>query len=190
MDHTLYRPSGDLPRDSRCSQHGSLDRMVLEHLIEPPACSGTVRKATLADLDLIVDWKCTAIREAVGEEPVPARVRETTLGQLERGMVWLMESQAGEPVSMANCSQAGQGLRIGGVYTQPEHRGHGCCQNTVAALCRDVLAQGYQSVTLLVDRENPVSKRVYRKLGFVVLEDSKAAPSVAAAIGPQKEDEP
>ena len=100
----------DNPQDSSCSPCESLDTMVLKHLIEPPACRGSVRKATLGDLDLIVDWKCAAIREAVGEEPIPARVRETTLGQLERGMVWLMESPAGEPVSMANCSQAGQGL--------------------------------------------------------------------------------
>lgn len=157
----------------RFAPRSSMNILVLEHLIEPPPCPGGVRKAGMSDLDLIVGWKCAMMREALGEESVPERVRSTTLDQLERSVVWLMENEAGEPVSMANSGRMlPHGACVSGVYTPPEHRGHGYCQNTVAALCRDLLASGKSYVTLFVDRKNPISNRVYRKIGFLVLEDA------------------
>lgn len=151
----------------------SMDIMVLEHLIQPPPCPGTVRKAGMSDLELIVDWKCAMMREALDEEPVPERLRNTTMDQLERSVVWLMENESGEPVSMANSGRMlERSACISGVYTPPQHRGHGYCQNTVAALCRELLASGMSYVTLFVDKKNPISNRVYRKIGFEILEDA------------------
>lgn len=151
----------------------TMDIMVLHTLIEPPPCPGAVRKADMSDLDLIVGWKCAMMREALNEEPDPQRLRNTTLDQLERSVVWLMENEAGEPLSMANSGRMlPHGACVSGVYTPPEHRGHGYCQNTVAALCRELLACGKSYVTLFVDRKNPISNRVYRKIGFYVLEDA------------------
>lgn len=151
----------------------AMDILVLYTLIEPPPCPGTVRKAGLSDLELIVGWKCAMMREAVGEEPDPQRLQETTMDQLERSVVWLMENESGEPVSMANSGRMLEhGACVSGVYTPPEHRGHGYCQNTVAALCRELLASGKSYVTLFVDKKNPISNRVYRKIGFDVLEDA------------------
>lgn len=151
----------------------SMDIMVLEHLIEPPPCPGTVRKAGMSDLELIVDWKCAMMREALNEEPVPERLRNTTMDQLERSVVWLMENESGEPVSMANSGRMlERSACISGVYTPPQHRGNGCCQNTVAALCRELLSSGKSYITLFVDKKNPISNRVYRKIGFDVLEDA------------------
>ena len=100
-------------------------------------------------------------------------MRSTTTGQLERSVVWLMENEAGEPVSMANSGRMLEGWAcVSGVYTPPEHRGKGYCQVTVAALCRELLASGKGYITLFVDKKNPISNRVYRKIGFDILEDS------------------
>lgn len=41
----------------------------------------------------------------------------------------------------------------------------------MGALCRELLARGKDYCTLFVNRENPISNRVYRKTGFQVLED-------------------
>lgn len=151
----------------------ALNIMVLETLIEPPPCPGTVQKAAMPDLDLIVDWKCALIREAIGEEPVPEQLRETTLDQLKRSVVWLMRDPSGEPVSMADSGRMlERGACVSGVYTPPQHRGNGYCKVTVAALCRELLACGKSYVTLFVDKKNPISDRVYRKIGFDILEDS------------------
>ena len=35
-----------------------------------------------------------------------------------------------------------------------------------------MLAAGFESCTLFVDKKNPVSNRVYKKIGFEILEDS------------------
>ena len=157
----------------RFTLRSAMDIMVLHTLIEPPPCPGAVRKADMSDLDLIVDWKCAMMLEALNEESVPERVRATTIDQLDRSVVWLMENERGQPVSMANSGRMLEhGACVSGVYTPPEYRGKGYCQNTVAALCRDLFASGKSYVTLFVDKKNPISNRVYRKIGFDVLEDA------------------
>jgi len=157
----------------RFRQRSAMDILVLEKLIEPPRAAGTVRKAVMDDLDLIVDWKCAFYHEALHEEPDPNKLRQNARDQLERSVVWLMENEAGEPVSMAHTTRRlAHGVSVSGVYTPPGHRGHGYCQNTVAAICREKLAEGCQYCTLFVDKKNPISNRVYRKIGFEVLEDA------------------
>ena len=69
--------------------------------------------------------------------------------------------------------QLAHGTAVSGVYTPPERRGKGYAQNTVTAICRERLAAGMEYCTLFVDRRNPISNRVYRKIGFETLEDCR-----------------
>ena len=152
-------------------QRSAMDIMVLETLLEPPKAAGTVRKGAVADLELVVAWKSAFSREALREEP-PEDLRERTQAGLQSGDLWLMEDESGQPVSMAQTTRRmAHGIAVSSVYTPPEHRGHGYCQNTVAALCREKLGEGLRFCTLFVDRKNPISNRVYRKIGFKVWED-------------------
>ena len=150
-----------------------MDIMVLKELIEPPVVSGTARLATEADLPLLTQWHQTFYREALNEEPPedePQRVR----GFYEKQGLYVFETPEGELVSTAHTSsrELPHGMSVSGVYTPPEHRGHGYCQNTVAALCRDSLNKGADYVTLFVDKKNPFSNHVYAKLGFEILEEN------------------
>lgn len=174
--------AGVTARDSLCqafleayggefAQRSALDIMVLETLIEPPKAAGAIRKAMIHDLELVAAWKSAFYREALHEE-APEDLRERTQERLQKEVLWLMENESGEPVSMAQTTrQMAHGVAVSSVYTPPEHRGRGYCQNTVAALCREKLGEGFRFCTLFVDKKNPISNRVYRKIGFEVLED-------------------
>lgn len=152
----------------------AMDIMVLTELIEPPAVSAAVRKAASGDLGTVAGWVCAFHAEALREELEPEETREKFSGMIQNGQVYLMETKDGTQVSMAAVVNRAlpHGVGISWVYTPPEHRGRGYCQNTVAALCREKLGEGYAYCTLFVDKVNPISNRVYEKIGFQIVEDN------------------
>ena len=154
------------------AQRSVMDIMVLTELIEPPAVSGAIRRAEEGDLETICQWVHAFYREALHEEADPEGVRQRNRERIQKGETLVLELPGGVLASMAHTSrETGRGVAISGVYTPPEHRGRGYCQATVGALCREQLARGKSYCTLFVDKRNPVSNRVYRKIGFAVLED-------------------
>lgn len=152
----------------------AMDIMVLTELIEPPAVSASVRRAVPGDLGTVAGWVCAFHAEALREELEPEETREKFSGMIQNGQVYLMETKDGTQVSMAAVVNRAlpHGVGISWVYTPPEHRGRGYCQNTVAALCREKLGEGYAYCTLFVDKVNPISNRVYEKIGFQIVEDN------------------
>ncbi len=154
------------------TQRSAMDIMMLTELIEPPVVPGTIRRAGEKDLETICQWVHAFYQEALHEEADPEGVRQRNQERIQKGETLVLELPGGDLASMAHTSrETERGIAISGVYTPPEHRGHGYCQATVGALCREQLARGKDYCTLFVDRKNPISNRVYRKIGFDVLED-------------------
>lgn len=56
--------------------------------------------------------------------------------------------------------------RIGPVYTPPEHRGHGYGAAVTTAASQLAVRAGADAVVLFADVDNPVSNRIYRRIGF------------------------
>lgn len=151
----------------------AMDIMVLRHLIDPPNVSGQVRLARLEDLETIARWMCAFTREALREPCQVSDRLDRDRQHIEAGRTWIMENEEGELVSTARTTrEMPGGICVSAVYTPPEHRGKGYCQNTVAGLCRRQFQQGKEYCTLFVDKANPFSNRAYKKIGFEVLEDS------------------
>jgi predicted GNAT family acetyltransferase len=57
-------------------------------------------------------------------------------------------------------------MRIGPVYTPPEHRRQGYASACTAAACVQVLDSGKSFVTLFADLANATSNHVYQAIGF------------------------
>lgn len=163
-----------------CSAYGgaftlrsAMNILVLKELTEPLAAPGKVRKATMNDLELLAEWDQAFHREAVHEEHSLEEMWEHAKAYIQKnGYLW--ENPDGQPVSVAYEAnrRLTHGVSITGVFTPPEHRGKGYCQNTVAAACREALKKGYDYCTLFVNQRNPVSNRAYQKIGFQILEDA------------------
>ncbi len=176
--------AGILGRESLCQPfmeawkgdfqlRAAMDIMILRALIEPPHASGQVRLARLGDLETIARWMCAFTQEALREPCQLSDRLDRDRQHIEAGRTWIMENEEGELVSTARATrETPEGISVSAVYTPPEHRGKGYCQNTVAGLCRHQFQQGKAYCTLFVDKSNPFSNRAYKKIGFEVLEDT------------------
>jgi predicted GNAT family acetyltransferase len=75
-------------------------------------------------------------------------------------------------VSLAGVTRPAAGqVRVGPVYTPPEHRGRGFGAAVTAAVTASALAAGVAEVLLFTDLANPTSNALYARLGFVPLAD-------------------
>ncbi len=151
---------------------GAMDVMVLREVIDPPKAPGRMRKATLADRDFVLNGVCGFLKDIHDEDTKPEDHEERWLPRIENGQIYLWERPDGELVSMAGVVRPMEcGAAVAAVYTLPAHRGQGYCQNTVAALCKEKLAEGKDYCTLFVEKKNPISNRVYKKIGFEIVEN-------------------
>jgi predicted GNAT family acetyltransferase len=133
----------------------------------PFSVSGRYRRATLDDLDLTDGW-AGDFHHAVATTGTPA----STLTHIQAGRLGLWEDGSGVPVSMAYASVPGGGVtRVSGVWTPPEHRGHGYASAVVAALSDERMDDG-EVCMLYTDLANPTSNGIYQALGYRRIGDS------------------
>jgi predicted GNAT family acetyltransferase len=142
--------------------------------IRPPAeVPGRPRAATRTDRDLLVSWLRAFTAEALGHVESPAQDSErwvdARLGGAGGFVVWEDDG----PVSLAGWGgRTPNGIRIGPVYTPPEHRRRGYGSAVTAAASREQLAAGRRFCFLYTDLANPTSNRIYVDIGYEPVCDS------------------
>ena len=142
---------------------------ALEEVAPVPTAAGAARPATEADRELLARWMVAFVAEALpndppadddGREIVDSRLRGDGAG------LWLWEVD-GQAVSVAGYGgPTPNGIRIGPVYTPPEHRGHGYATSLVAKLSAWLLVNGRRFCFLYTDLANPTSNAIYRRIGY------------------------
>jgi hypothetical protein len=65
-----------------------------------------------------------------------------------------------------NTGPTPNGIRIGPVYTPPEHRGKGYASNLVATQSQWLLDSGRRFCFLYTDLANPISNSIYQRIGY------------------------
>ncbi|MDT5075382.1 MAG: hypothetical protein QOJ80_19 [Mycobacterium sp.] len=137
-------------------------------LVPPSGVVGQSRLADDGDADLLVGWLDSFFVEAFDSESNPEASREVLVDIAAAGgrvVLWTVDHV---PVAMARVHGALLGMsRIGPVYTPSEHRGHGYGAAVTAEAVRHAQREGARHVVLFADVANPVSNRIYRRLGFV-----------------------
>lgn len=144
----------------------------LHRVVVPPTPAGALRPAREGDVDLALRWYHAFHREAdeqagrpAGTMPMTGLPREEMLARIRDGHVFLWEV-GGEPVHLTAANPPAFGAaRIGPVFTPAEHRGHGYAAATVARVSQLLLDQGARPC-LFTDQANPVSNRLYQRLGY------------------------
>lgn len=137
-----------------------------------PAPPGHATIAAADDRELLVSW-LTAFGREVGTWDAASAPRIDD--RLAAGAYTLWHDVVGVPVAVAGVSgEAGGIRRIGPVYTRPDRRGAGFGAGVTAAACRRALDAGVAQVLLYADVDNPVSNRLYLRLGFEPVEERRA----------------
>ena len=140
---------------------------MLDTFVPPVGIPGSVRPATLDDLDLGAAWIEQFAVDAGTFLPDP---RESFLSRLPGNRFWVVD---GEPVSFAGHAplvDAGGTVvaRVGPVYTPAGHRRRGYGAAVTAAVTAELLVAA-DIVMLFTDAANPTSNGVYERLGFRVV---------------------
>jgi hypothetical protein len=153
----------------------SLGVFALRQVREVAEVPGRARDAGRADLDLLRSWITDFLNESVPEPERDLARLDRTLGvrlSSPGAGFWLWEGDAG-PVSLAGYGgRTPSGIRIGPVYTPPEHRRRGYATALVAALSAWLLERGHRACFLYTDLSNPTSNRIYGDIGYERVGDS------------------
>lgn len=137
----------------------------------PPAGSAVV--AGREDRELLVAWLGLFEQDA-GTWPSSDAARVVD-GRLASGAYTLWRDGEGQAVSLAGVSRSVAGSqRLGPVFTPSDQRGRGYGAAVTAAACRRALDEGADELLLFADADNPVSNRLYERLGFRTLEERAA----------------
>jgi uncharacterized protein len=146
----------------------------LTTLHPPEGVDGAPRTATPSDRPLLLSWVEEFVREGWRDAPAPpGNVERMVDGRLQAdaGAFFLWENP--EPVSVAGWGGlTPNGVRIGPVYTPPEHRRRGYGSAVTAAVTADRLAAGRRFCFLYTDLANPTSNRIYMNIGYEPVCDS------------------
>jgi predicted GNAT family acetyltransferase len=123
---------------------------------------GELVVATPEHTDLVTEWINEFSREAGVNE---VRARYIAESRIAEKMLFLW--QDGEPVSLAGWSaRSPNGMRIGPVYTPPQHRGHGYGSAVTAGASQKAFDSGIRFCFLYTDLSNAISNSIYRRIGY------------------------
>lgn len=155
-------------RGGRWSQ-GMHQRLFRLDEVSPPAgVEGRLRLAGSADIDLTTAWGAD-FTEETGVGPPPSKVGMATRIAAGDVFVWHVDDV---PRCMAVASgRTPRGVRVGYVYTPPEHRRHGYASALVASLSQRLLDEGNDFCMLYTDLSNPTSNAIYERLGYEPMYD-------------------
>jgi uncharacterized protein len=157
---------------------------AMEELVPPREAEGVARLAGVDDRALVLEWMTAFAHEALHDSDDPGRIERSVdarLGPEGAGGICLWEA-GGRPVSLAGFGgPTPNGLRIGPVYTPPEHRGHGFGSSVTAAASQVALDRGKRFCFLYTDLANPTSNAIYMRLGYRPVCDSREIAFTAAS---------
>jgi predicted GNAT family acetyltransferase len=131
-----------------------------------------------AEHELIGDWQA-AFAEEVNLADEAARQRDNAARRIAAGdsRVW----DDGAMVAYASSSSDAETARIGPVYTPPGFRGRGYASALVACLARELFGRDKRAIFITTDVANPVSNRIYARIGFRPVADHFGFDFVSAA---------
>lgn len=134
---------------------------TLEDVPVPP---GSRRLAMPDDVPTLGAWLHAfgaEIDVIVGADPVATAMRSVQAGQFD---LWI---DGGVPVCVVGHRVAASVLRVGPVYTPPEHRNRGYGRRLTYEVTAEAMARpDVDRAMLFTDAANPVSNSIYRQAGY------------------------
>jgi len=144
----------------------------ISELRPPKLPEGLPRQAKPQDQDVILQWYRAFHAEAVPNDPKISDedLRASVEAGIARGEFFLWQHE-GKVTSLVGSRRETERERwIAPVYTPPNLRGRGFGAALTAYASQKILASGKKGM-LFTDLANPISNRIYQKIGYVPLSD-------------------
>jgi predicted GNAT family acetyltransferase len=152
-------------------KHLAMDIMVLERLNEMKP-RGTIVHPSEEDFEFLFQGIKAFCLDALHEEMDDDTARKKALAFLAEENFYLYKNEEGIPVSFAHARLTKDGgSRISMVYTKAIYRNRGYGKSMMHLVSQRLLSQS-NYCTLFVDKENPVSNKVYKDVGYRIIRDS------------------
>jgi predicted GNAT family acetyltransferase len=150
-----------------------MDIMVLTKLNEIHVTPGFFRSARMDDLNLVNDWALKFQIEAVHQQADLKEIDKANRLRIDDGRLFIFENEMKIPVSIGQYSGIyPNGVSLSLIYTDQNQRGLGYGIAITYYLSKQAFERGSSYVTLFVDQKNPISNRVYEKIGFSIVKDN------------------
>jgi uncharacterized protein len=134
---------------------------------------GNFRVATLEDKDILIDWNIKFAKEALDEEVYYEEFKDKLDERIKNKSIYIFEDEKHRSMAMiAATRQLVNGVSVSLVYSSEEARGKGYGLAIVYNLSKEYLRRGNKFCSLFVDKKNPISNGVYKKIGYKILEDN------------------
>jgi len=148
------------------------ERIFRLSVVRPPRpASGATRVAEPVDRELIAAWLRAFADEALSE-PFEDAEEAADRWIAQTGRTLYLWQDGGRTVSLCGVGGATpSGIRVGPVYTPPQHRGWGYASNLVARASQAQLDAGCRFVFLVADLANPTSNKIYQGIGYEPVAD-------------------
>lgn len=178
-DPDLDRMVGPLPEVAEASDWWARHRGVVAHrrfhqgvyalhaVVAAPRAAGSARVAVEDDRVRLAPWFDAFFVEALHRADDTGDALFTSFVKDPVRRLYLWTTPDGDVVSMAGRSgRTPTGVRIGPVYTPPEHRGRGYGEALVAAASQRELDEGARACYLYTDLGYGASNRLYLRIGY------------------------
>ena len=129
-----------------------------------------LRKATLADLELVMPIHARMAFEESGVNPMekdPIGFRLRCARRIEQGRVWVLVEDGRLIFKADVVSETSEVTYLEGIYVAAEDRGQGVGLRCLSQLTRKLLART-KTVSLLVNELNQAASNFYPKAGFML----------------------
>lgn len=148
----------------RVSLQQKVLRLESSELCEHTPVTGLLRIAKDKDFKLLLSWTHQFVRECHLPENASEN-EEMVRRYIDNRQLFVWEDP--RPVAMAGFGGiTPNGVRVNMVYTDPAHRSRGYAASLVHILSRRLLSAGHKYCYLFTDAANPVSNRIYERLGY------------------------
>jgi len=147
------------------SLHFSMFAMRLDNLSAYEKAPGFCRTLDSRDMFFAPYWERAFSEDCRSHVFSIKENVERLKTRLETGTHHIWED--GAPVSQAvHGRDTPNGAVVSGVYTPPHYRGRGYATSVVSELSESLLNHGKKFCCLFADADNPVSRGIYKKLGY------------------------
>lgn len=145
-----------------------MDIMVADHVENIELNNeGQSKIASYEDIDQIAVLFNEFAIEAVNEHHPYEKIRNAIKNRIDNSnqFIYVVDQKI---VAIAHIGKRTKNSNvISGVYTDPSFRGRGYCTALIHHMTKQCLINGVIFCTLFVNKINPISNRVYNKVGFI-----------------------